>query len=685
MRPTTPSSVAAGRNAACPCGSGRKFKACCGRLRSRPVPGPPDELLPLIALLNCGRAEPLEAAARDLLDRRPTLGHAWQLLAEALRRQGKDALHAVEHAAQCLPDDAVAQLNAGNALARSGRFAQAEVRFGRALELAPDLAEAHHSLGVLDLELARLDSAVARCRRAIELRPDLAAPPGSLAKALLRLGRPEEALRLGRRALELDPHCADAHNTVGTLLQQAGRLEEAIDHFRRTLSLDPEFAEAHLNLANALRSTGRLEEAAAGCRRALRIQPNFVAAHASLGTILRLQGHGTEAEASCRAALELEPGSTETLGVLAELQADRGRFGEAEELYRHAAAIDPQSAESWAGIVHLRRMTSQDTAWLTAARKLLHGGLEAPREMMLRFALGKYFDDVGSFEEAFDNYRLANELARRLGPPHDRALLSKTVDLLVSSHSPSWFDRMRAAANPSERPVFIVGMLRSGTSLAEQILASHAAVFGAGELSFWGPASAPAVARALSSGAVLDLSATALRELGEAYLALLNRAAAEAPDAARVIDKLPTNFFFIGLIHAAFPQARILHLRRDRLDTCLSIYFQRFEAANTYANDLEDLAHYHREYRRLMRHWTRILPAGTLLEVPYEGLVEDPAGWSRRMVAFLGLAWDPRCLDFHRNERAVVTASRWQVRQTISTASVGRWRHYERFLGPLRS
>jgi len=168
--------------------------------------------------------------------------------------------------------------------------------------------------------------------------------------------------------------------------------------------------------------------------------------------------------------------------------------------------------------------------------------------------------------------------------------------------------------------------------------------------------------------------------LGVGYLELLQRLSG---DKARVVNKLPTNFFFLGLIRAVLPRARIIHMERDPRDTCLSIYFQQFEAANTYTNDLQDLAHYFGEYQRLMRHWSATLPQDAMLHVPYERLVEDPGAWSRRVVEFIGLDWDVRCLDFHRTERAVVTASRWQVRQRISKSSVGRWRNYDRYLGPL--
>ncbi len=221
-------------------------------------------------------------------------------------------------------------------------------------------------------------------------------------------------------------------------------------------------------------------------------------------------------------------------------------------------------------------------------------------------------------------------------------------------------------------------MPRSGTSLAEQILASHPAVFGAGEVVFWSAAYDAYRAAELDGKAGSDLIAGMARD----YLALITSLSGAAQ---RVVDKMPANFLYAGLIHCALPQARIIHMQRHPIDTCLSIYFQNFFNIGPYANDLANLAHYYREYLRITDHWRAVLPATTLLEVPYEALIEDQEGWTRRMLEFVGLPWDPKCLDFHQTDRVVITASKWQVRQKISKASVARWRNYEPFVGPLRS
>jgi tetratricopeptide (TPR) repeat protein len=677
----------AGRNNLCPCGSGKKYKICCGRLTIG------DELLRLVELLDAGRFAELESKARELLDTCPNLGAAWQLLGVALGKQNKDPLQALTSAVQCMPDDAVANLNLGNALGRLGRLDEAEACFRRALFIRPDFAEAHNHLGDVQLELGRLDDAVVSCRRALSINPELAEAHQNLGKALTRLGRFEDAAASCSRALELRPEFADAHNTLGNTLLKLARLDDALASFQRALQLSPTFAEARVNLANALRSIGRLDDAEAGYREALRIRPDFVSAHTELGTALRLQRRTAESETSCRNALELEPKCTAALAVLAELRADQGRFAEAEELFQRVISIDPDSVEAWAGIARLRRMSAADAVWLTAAQRVVAQPHPPQRELSLRYAIGKYFDDIEDFEKAFLNYKRANDLAKRSGPAYDRAQMSRTVDRIIHSHDRNWVSELRRAANPSMRPVFIVGMLRSGTTLAEQILASHPAIFGAGELTFWGTQSAAAIARvstAASPGAAargvtppkIEIDPAALVRWSDDYLELLQRL---SPHAVRVVDKFPTNFLFLGLIHAAFPRARIIHMRRNAIDTCLSIYFQQFEAANTHTNDLDDLAHYYREYRRLMQHWRTVLPGDAMLEVPYEELVLGLPLWSRKMLNFIGVPWDPRCLDFHQTMRTVVTASRWQVRQKISASSVDRWRHYEGFVGPLKS
>jgi tetratricopeptide (TPR) repeat protein len=459
-------------------------------------------------------------------------------------------------------------------------------------------------------------------------------------------------------------------------LRDLGQIAEALASACRAIEIEPELAGAHNSSGNASMALGKLEEAAASYRRALRLKPGFTEASVNLGLVLRQLGRTEEAEAGCRAVLETNPGAAAAVVLLAELHADRGQFAEAEELFRHATAISPNSPEAWAGIAHLRKMTVDDAAWAAQVQRMAEQPLPPRDEVHLRFAMGKYLDDVREFEDAFANFQRAHELMKRYGDRYDRQRMTRGVDRVIHSYDREWARRPRADAIQSARPVFVVGMPRSGTSLAEQILASHPAIFGAGELPFWNSAASMYESAARSGDASGDIVLT----LAADYLRLLEKL---APGALRVVDKMPANFLSLGLIHEALPNARIIHMQRNPIDTCLSIYFQHFKSAHSYADDLDDLVHYYGEYSRVMKHWRDALPADAILDVPYESLVDDQEGWSRKMLQFVGVPWEPRCLDFHRADRSVMTASKWQVRQKINRSSVERWRNYEEFIGPL--
>ncbi|HUO20254.1 MAG TPA: tetratricopeptide repeat protein [Steroidobacteraceae bacterium] len=770
-----------GRNEACACGSGRKYKKCCGGPEAVAAAAAraaqPADVPALLELLRTGRHAELESRAAALLATQRESGILWKLLSAARHAQGKDALAALENAARCSPRDAEAHTNLGNGLRARGRLAEAAEAHRRAIALNGDYAEAHNNLGSVQRDLAQLEAAAASYGRAVALKPEFALAQHNLGIVLRELGRPEEAAKAHRRALSLVPDFADAHAQLGSALRDLGRLEEAVGCFRRALLMEPRHVEAlrhiadtllllqrpepaaehyrrllalrpddgevhsnlgsclrdlgqmqaaceaferavglrpdaagmHSNLGNALYDLGRFEEAVASYRRAIELEPGSARAHSNLGSALRELGRLEEAEASLeravaldpavelltnlaavqrllgrgeqavekvRRAIELDPAAATAIVARAELAVDRGEFSAAEALYRQAFAQDADFAVAWAGIPATRRMTREDASWLMQAEALAARPRPPRAEVSLRFAMGKYLDDIGEYDAAFAQYFKANELVKTYRPAHDRRLLEDTFDFVRQLYDEEWIEAARARTRIARRPVFVVGMPRSGTSLTEQILASHPAVFGAGELSFWKSASARVGVTSVESGVTPELSESLAAEY-ERLLATL------AGDRAWVVDKMPGNFAHLGMIHAALPQARIIHMQRNPIDTCLSLYFQNFHVAHSYANDLDDLAHYYDQYAGLMSHWRRVLPPDAILEVPYEGLVAEPELWSRRLVEFAGLPWDQACLEFHSTERSVRTFSRWQVRQKISTRSVERWRRYAAYIGPL--
>lgn len=570
--------------------------------------------------------------------------------------------------------EAEAHFNHANSLRQQGRLEESVSRYHEALRINPGHVLARHNLGNAQLALGRFCDAEASYRSVLEHNSNIPETHCNLGNALLAQRRPDEAVASYRHALQLNPRLAIAHSNLGDALRDLGRPEEAAASCREALALDSPRAETHNSLGNALLDLGRLPDAAASYAHALRLNPRFVKAYVNLAMVLRLLGNAAEAEAMCRQALQVDPAAAAAVALLAELQADSGRFADAEALFKRAAELDPNMPEAWAGIAHLRKMTPDDAPWLAQALRIADGALAPRQEAYLRYALGKYCDDLGDYDRAFSHYLRANNLTKLYGPAHDRQQFTRDVDRLARTYDRAWARTPRDHAMQSTRPVFIIGMPRSGTSLAEHILASHPSVFGAGELPFWSDAAA---AYAAATGEDMQNLAA---NLGKDYLRRLDELSI---DARRVVDKMPANFLHLGLIHDALPHARIIHLQRNPRDTCLSIYFQHFKTGLDYANDLEDLTHYYLEYLRLMEHWHDVLPESVLLNVPYEGLVGAQENWSRKMLEFVGLPWDAACLDFHRTERRVMTASKWQVRQKISSASVGRWRHYQQFIGPL--
>ena len=465
------------------------------------------------------------------------------------------------------------------------------------------------------------------------------------------------------------------------MLHCLGDFNAAREHCRRALQLEPLLPEAYLHLGNSLLALNLLYEADGVYHDGLKLAPEHAALHTARAMSERALGRLSDAQGSARRALALRPGAADTLALLGSLAIDHGRFDQAEGMLREALAIDPQLPEALTSLAAVRKMGPADVSWRDAAERVLAGGLAVAHAINLHHALGKYYDDIDERDAAFEHHRLGNELARRSRLRYDREEMTLRVTRILAAFDQNALAALRSGGLGSERSVFVVGMPRSGTSLTEQILASHPEVYGAGELLYWIFAAQTEQATHLQQAARQLQRAAAIAELGGAYLEGITT---QAPGASRIVDKLPVNFRNLGLIHAALPGARFIHLQRSALDTCLSIYFQGFSAAHPYATDFADLAHYYHEYRRLMAHWRAVLPPQTLLEVRYEDLIEDPEGWSRRMIAHVGLPWDARCLDFHRTDRPVLTASNWQVRQPISKGSIDRWRRYERFLGPLR-
>ncbi len=511
------------------------------------------------------------------------------------------------------------------------------------LQIQPEQPDALHLLGLIAQQMGHHEAALGMIARAIQIQPTVTMY-SNLGLVFDSLGKPDMAIASFQQAISMNPDDPDAYVNLGATLKDYRRLGEAEECFDKALKLKPDCTEAYFNLGMLMQARGRCDQAIELIRKGLVIEPSCAKAHALLGSI----------------------------------QMDLGQYEIARGEIEEALKRDPELPMVMTLQAHLQKMTSEDKGWLEKALRVQPSIRARFSEdaIALRFAIGKYYDDTKQYDAAFQSYAQANAIRRQKEGGLDHERYRKSIDSLISVFRKEVVQKRRDGASDSERPVFIVGMPRSGTSLIEQIVASHPDAFGAGELPFWAGLPEDKVQTAIAS----DFEPRFLREVAAAYESELQGHSASA---LRVVDKMPGNFGWVGLITTVFPRARIIHSQRNPLDTCLSIYFQNFNKGHLYATDLDDLAFYYKEYVRLMDHWRAVLPPDRFIEIPYEALTDDQEGWSRKIVAFLGLEWSERCLEFYKTERKVGTASNWQVRQKVYKSSKARWRNYEKHLGPL--
>jgi tetratricopeptide (TPR) repeat protein len=596
-----------------------------------------------------------ERRYRAVLERAPGDVGALEGLGLLLAELGRydEAMPLCEQALARDPDSLAVGIALGTILQAHGRPEDALACLEAALARAPDataplLAKARIRVAQLLLQRGDLEAACAALRLALASRPDDAELQCHLGVALLRLERPGEAIDWLARAVALKPGMAAAHNARGAAWAALGRHDDALGCYRATLASAPNSADAQHNVGTALAALGREDEALAAYDAALALDPAHAGALANKGNALK------------------------TLG---RLDAARGALA-------RAIALDPLAARAYLSLAECGPVRADDL--LRGSLEALlrdHAAMPSPDRMHLHFALAKAYDDAAEPAKAFEQLCAANALKRRT-VAYDEAATLAELETLRTLFTPAFLRSRAGSGVPGATPVFIVGMPRSGTTLVEQILASHPQVFGAGEIECLPEAIAVLTARAAGAlpARLAALGTDGWRALGENYLRAIR---ALAPAAARITDKRPLNFAHVGLIHLALPEARIVHVRRDPLDTCLSCFAKLFGGDQPFAYDLGELGRYYRAYDGLMAHWRRVLPEGVMLELQYEALVADLEPQARRLLAHCGLAWDAACLAFHQAARPVRTASVVQVRQQLYRDAVGRAARYRRLLGRL--
>jgi tetratricopeptide (TPR) repeat protein len=596
---------------------------------------------------------------------------------------------------------------------QTGHSRPARDLIAQAIRQRPNAPPFHNSLGIVCLGLGELDRAEAALATAIKLAPGYGEPHLNLGNLHRRRGDKAAAERCFRQAIACNAQLVEARNNLGTLLLELDRAEEAVAALEAALALKPGDPQVLCNLGAARDALGR-DDAVDCFRQALATRPDDVKALTGLGKIYLEREHVGEAAGCFERAMALEPASADhrlnlalarvkqqqfhearqLYAAAAAMEPDRaaahfglgrlsvvlGDFDAARQHYRRALAIDPLDANALGGLLDDREMNSTSADRELAARALQRPEIPPRARRYLHFALGHALERAGMPDQAFAQIHAGNELRRhgliRQGKAYDSVAQERLIDRLIARFDAEFFARVRGLGDSSELPVFIVGMPRSGTTLCEQILASHPAVHGAGEL----PDIADIAGRLAPDGTEpITIDAERWRREARGHV---ERLGALSAGALRVTDKAPLNFLHVGPIAALFPRARVIHCTRSAMDVGLSCYAQNLGDHWSWTCDLGAIAHYLRQYRRLMAHWRAVLPS-PILEFSYEGVVGDLESWARGAVDFCGLPWSPRCLEFHRTERPVHTASLQQVRQPIYADSIGKWRRYESQLGPL--
>lgn len=625
-----------------------------------------------------GRLDHAVESYTKALQLKPDYAEAHSNLGNAQNELGKfsDAVVSCKKALQFKPDFAEAHNNLGNALNNLGESEEAIISYKKALKFKPDYAEAHYNLGDALSDLGKTEEAVTNYGKALRLKPDYAEAHNNLGNALNDLGKIQQAIASFHEALRIKPNYAQAHYNLGNVLNGLGGYEEAIASYGRALQINPKYAQAHYNMGNALNDLGKPEEAIASYNLALQINPDYAQAYGNLGNALNDVGKPEDAIASINKALQIQPIYAEAHNNLGNSLNDLGRAEEAATSYEQALHLKPDFAEAHRNLSTIKSYHDGDPQLAQMRELIAQRNLSKEDRMHLSFALGKAYGDLGDYDSAFSYLLDGNRLRKE--DLHYEISSSRTqfsnIKAVFSNNVPTSNVALKSENEKTRQPIFVLGMPRSGTTLVEQILASHSQVHGAGELGLLN----------LSIDAIDWNSAQITPEQSDlvrtSYLSGLSEIVASEP---YITDKMPSNFRWIGFIVAAIPNAKIVHVKRDARATCWSnfkLYFSRRGMGFSY--DLQDVAEYYKMYVDLMEFWHHKLP-GCIYDLTYETLTENQESETRRLLEFVDLEWEDQCVEFYRTKRVVRTASVTQVRQEMYQGSSEEWRKYEKHLEPM--
>jgi len=606
-----------------------------------------------------------------------------------------EAVKSYEKAIVFKPDYVEAHNNLGVTLQNLGLIDEAVKSYEKAITFKPDSAEAHNKLGNIFKELEQLDAAVKSYEKVIAINPDYPEAHYNLGNTLRELGQLETAIKSYEKVIAIKPDYAEAHFNLGNTLRELGQLETAIKSYEKVIAIKPDYPEVHNNLGNTLNDFGQLDAAVKSFEKALAIKPDYADAHNNLGSTLNDLGQLVAAVKSFEKALAIKPDYVEAHNNLGSAFNDLGQLDVAIKYYEKALAINPDFSDAYYNLSYLKKYTASDPQ-ITKMKSLLSDSkLSRSDRINLCFALAKVNENLDNQEELFKYLHEANRL-RKLELNYSFNKQQKFFEIIkeIFNKNPPNIEKSLSSEPSTIHPIFIVGMPRSGSTLVEQIMSSHHAVHGAGELFNLPKIIGKIVSDNLTQGSDIattsigdkkinfsnaySIPETAFLSIREQYLDELSNL--NIPESV-ITDKFLLNFLHIGFILTAFPEAKIVHMKRDARATCWSIYRINLKG-HDYGNNFEDLAGFYGLYTDLMDFWHQLFP-GKIYDMCYEDLTTNQEEETRKLLQYCELDWDENCLSFHQNKRAVATASALQVRKKMYQGSSEAWKKHEAYLKPL--
>jgi len=668
-------------------------------------------------------ASRLTQAARlcsQILSQRPRLAAAHNLMAAIQHAQGNSAaaVKSMQRAIHLDGDNGQFYTNLGEMERQRGKLPEAMIALRRALDLNPSSPQTLNNLGIVHYDRREFDKAVKCYEQAISLSGGYPEAHNNLGNALRALGNDDEALEQYQRALLMRENYPGAYNNMAAILRDRDQVAEAEFAYRKAIGLNPRYFEAYGNLATllvqhdrddeALRALGdalkidsknvpilvqiarthlnkgNFTHAEQACRLALKEDANSADAHTTLGQVLHETDRFPDALGSYEAALTLKPDSGDVHMHYGICLKSVGRLEEARQKLLEAIELSPLAYGIYANLADMEKFTP-DNPRLQAMEAIMQEASDpmSERYMALHFGLGKAYEDIGEYEKAFNHFQTGATL-KRAKLKYEEAETFTFFDSIRATFNADFFANPPFQGDPTSLPVFIIGMPRSGSTLVEQIVSSHPQAFGAGEIKEFSRRIHGLRSRFPSlpkyPQMAEKMNQAHYKIVADGYLSTLKSL---APTAGRATDKLLTNYYFVGMIHVLFPNAKFIHSKRNPVDTCWSAYTKLFKDDMPHSYDFGELGRYYKKYEELMAHWVELLPPGVIKTVVYEDVVGDLEPSARELLEFLGLPWDPACLSFHESARPVKTASVMQVRKPVYNTSVEKWRRYGTRLQPL--